>query len=248
MYSSNNMSLGNETMGSHSKTVIGILVITVIVMIGLSLLGVSNNVVAKNDIQEPELPFDTATSWTSDEPVPEGLKDELGPFDTARGTMDIVYEESSLPTGCEILPLCLDQSFFDQFWIVVETTGGYHFECGTLYVYQGEGDKRELRGTVMIKTADLDYPQPAHCCIPKKVKLVFEVCGTICLDSNHVPDLSGSDFWVCPDKTLDKEVFFDLCSTWSGCYLEDQEFQVILAHKAMSQNPILPIYTSPVRM
>lgn len=95
MYPSNNMCLENETKGSHSKAVIGILVITVIVLIGLSLLGVAENVAAKNGIQNNKLPFDATTSWMGDEPVPENLQGELGPFDTVRGTMDIVYAESN---------------------------------------------------------------------------------------------------------------------------------------------------------
>ena len=240
MYPSFKMSLENETTGSHSKTVIGILIITVTIMIGLSFLGVAEYVAAKNGIQDIEYPFDATVSWTCDEPVPDGLKGELGPFDTERGTMDIVYGESSLPTGAEILPLCLDQSFFDNYWIVVEITGGYHFKCGTLEIYQGEGEKRELRGTVNIVELPSEFIS-ADCCGSYKVKLGFEVGCPICLESNHVPDLSGSDFFTCPpDKELQKEVFFDLCSIWAGCCLEAQEFRVILAHKVMSQNPKTP--------
>ena len=260
MYPKKDTCLVTETMSSHFKTVMGILIITLAVMIGLSLLGVVENAAAANTVQENELVLNpnAATLGLGDGLVPEGLKDEamLGPFDTARGTMDIVYTESNIPDPATLeLPLCLTQSFFDPYYVVVEVTGGYHLVCGYLDLYQGEGLKRVKVGTVKINSEDYTPIDPTvddccGCCCAKYYKLTFELCGCgpICLDSNNVPDLTGSDFWVCPaDMDLKKGVFIDLVTKWAGCGDEDQEFRVILAHKAMSQNPKLPIYISPVK-
>ena len=266
MYPSNNECLGNETMSSHSKAVIGILIITLTVMIGLSLLGVAGYVAAKNDIQEDEMSFlpekksseikssegtsDAATSGSSDESVPEGYKGMYGPFDVMAGELTLVggnIPDVTDPTYQ--LPLCITQEWLDQWYIDVQATGGYIPEGGMLIIKQGSGEKESCH---IVKIEANQLLSPASCCVPKTYRFTFKlVCGRpICLESNNVPDLSGSDFWLCPgscDGTLDKEVYFDVITKWSGCHLESQEFLVILAHKVMSQNPQLSMRdTSPV--
>jgi hypothetical protein len=264
MCPSNIQCLENETNDSYSNAVIGILIIIISLSLGLSMLGVWVN--ASNGSQEDtfDLPFipekksvtdinsqeissetkisevlpcevrDGAFGGLCDEPVPEC--DCLGCFDTDPGTLEVNEELSKLPTGP--LPLCIDNDYLDDYYLIVESVGGYSPDWGFVYLNQKKGDWM-FEGVL---TAHFDATEIAGSC-PCAVmyNITFTTKNPICLDSNHLP--YGFD----QSKTLGKEVCVSYSSMWEGCPWDTQKFMVILAHKAMSQNPKLPIYyTSPV--
>ncbi|MBY9021153.1 MAG: hypothetical protein KGD67_08850 [Candidatus Lokiarchaeota archaeon] len=284
MFKSTKPCLCEETNGSHSNAVIGILIITISLSVGLSVLGVWVKAFDGSQEDSFDLPLipekksldeiisdesssefknsedlsteinsvglslehsedifsDAAISGLCDVSVPEC--GSFGGYDTVPGTMEIVGIPN-LPT--EPLPLCIDD--VSQWSITVRTTGGYEPKGGSITVTQGVGDKAEYRGTLLINHDD--GTPVAGVCGAMDYVLTFSLCdGPIILDSNHVPESPLGDFCVWPDKTLEKEVYLSVNSIWEGCRLPDQEFVVILAHKAMSQNPKLPILkTSPVK-
>jgi len=285
MFKSTKPCLCEETNGSYSYTVLGILLITVSLSMGLSVLGVWVNafdgsqedtfdlplipekktledIISKDDssqfknfgdqsteINSAGLSLECSEDEFSDEAI-SGLCDvsvpecgSFGPYDTETGTMEIVG--MTLPT--DPLPLCIDNDYLMPFEIIVRTTGGYVPDGGWICVYQGFGDKEEFKGKILIRS-DLGTPV-AEVCGATDYVLTFYVCDPIILESNHIPDSPLGDFCVWSDyDDLQKEVYLCVHSIWEGCFLDEQEFMVILAHKAMSQNPKLPICnTSPVK-
>ena len=258
MFPSTKKCLDIETNGSYSTTVIGILIIAVTVSIGLSMLGVWTNALdgsQNNDFDLPFLPenplkdmnsqeitsedvssedqsnevLDGALLVICDESVPEGGC--LGRFDTVPGTLKVI--EEVLPVGP--LPLCITNDWLADYHIVVESVGGYEPLMGKIFLNQMKGDDC-FEGIIY---ANFEARPVPGCPCTVNYYVTFTVKEPICLDSNHLPE--GFD----QDKTLDKWVDASYCSIWQGCHLPEQQFVVILAHKAMSQNPNLPMLTSP---
>jgi len=262
MFKSTKPCLCKETNGSYSNAVIGILLITISLSMGLSVLGVWVNAFDGSQEDSFDLPLipekksveDIISQEISSEikisedhssedpggafigvcegPVPES--DYLGRFDTVPGTLEVIFED--LPTGD--LPLCIDDAWLAPYSITVRSIGGYAPKYGAIFVNQMKGDDC-FEGVICANFEDITTADECPCVADYKI--TFTVKDPICLDSNHLP--VGFDQTV----TLDKEVEVCYYSVWEGCHLETQEFVVILAHKAMSQNPKLPIcYTSPV--
>jgi len=262
MFKSTKPCLCEETNGSYSNAVMGILIITISLSMGLSVLGVWVNAFdgsqedsfdlplipekkSLEDIISQEISSDIKISedqssedpggafiGVSDGPVPES--DCLGLFDTVPGTLEIIEER--LPT--DPLPLCIDNDYLADYSITVRSIGGYAPKWGAIFLNQLKGDYC-FEGVICAEFTDITTVDECPCVVDYLV--TFTVKDPICLDSNHLP--VGFDQSI----TLDKEVAVSYYSVWEGCHLETQEFVVILAHKAMSQNPKLPIcYTSPV--
>ncbi|MFX0039038.1 MAG: hypothetical protein ACFFCY_10815 [Promethearchaeota archaeon] len=275
MYPNNIYCLEIETNGSYSKAVTRILVITILLAVGLSVLGAWD--VAQNDFQDKdfelsfipenknseESPSKITTSdqlpqrikkfseatlvGFSDVPVPE--KGCFGPYDTLPG--DMVIAEQVLPTGD--LPLCIDDSYLAGSYIIVGTYGGYDWYDGCIEVIQAKSDDPfwcdNIVGYIDITGREIfHYEYAVHGW--SYYNLTFNVRGDhpIVLDSNHPPDSPLGDFFVYfPHDNLDKFVHLKVCTEWTGCGLPEQHFMVILAHKTMSQNEIPNSrYTSPV--
>jgi hypothetical protein len=158
----------------------------------------------------------------------------LGRFDTVPGKLFVVG--SNPPTGA--LPLCITNDWLEHYNVTVRSIGGYSFKYGAIFLNQLKGGKC-FEGIINVyKIAEI--PVPGCPCAVDYV-LGFTTLNPICLDSNHLPE--GFD----QTPTLGKWVDACYCTTWEGCHEDYQEFKVILAHKAMSQNPKLPIIkTSPV--
>lgn len=263
MFQSTKPSLCKETNGSYSNAVMGILIITISLSIGFSVLGVW--VIALDGSQEFtfDLPFipekksvkDIISQDASEPMVSEGqsieISDEahmgdcdesvpesgyLGCFDTEPGTLEIDYARSNLPADDEVLPLCIDNAYLSQFDMYVVSVGGYSPVFGAIYLNQMKGDDC-FEGVIYAHFEEIDLD---GCPCTVEYYVTFFVCEPICLDSNHLPQ--GFD----QDVTLDKWVEACWVTQWEGCHLDTQKFMVILAHKAMSQNPKLPIFTSPV--
>jgi hypothetical protein len=239
----------------------GILIITVSLSIGLSVLGVW--VIALDGSQEDsfDLPLipekksvkdiisqeapsdpqdsdgqsgeisDEACMGECDEPVPESGYG--GCFDTEPGYIEVV--DAVLPDGP--LPLCIDNEWLSQYYVVVNSVGGYSPNWGAIYLNQMKGDEC-FEGIVFMHFDEIILD---GCPCATNYLITFFVCEPICLDSNHLPE--GFD----QDVYLDKWVEVCFAMEWEGCHLDTQTFMVILAHKAMSQNPKLPIFTSPVK-
>jgi hypothetical protein len=166
-------------------------------------------------------------------------KGMFGPFDTAAGSIEIIHE--NLPGPDYEFPLCITQADVDEFYMVVAVIGGYEPLGGSVLVFQ---DKNCLQGCIEIDwqpvdchVGDANGGEPCDDCITYwEAKLI--VNNPICLESNQAPTV-GSDFTVCPsDIDLMKDVWLCVKTMWTGCPLPDQQFIVILAHKAMSQKEI----------
>ena len=254
--------LNIETNGSYSKAVIGIIIITLAFSVGLIILGVwepEQNGIQQENYNMPFVPENKFSDESSSEPTSsEDLSEEIKSssetteeefsdaavsgssdvlvlevgavcdLDTVAGTLEIV--DSTLPT--DPLPLCMDQAWLDQWSVQVRSIGGYEFKGGMMVIKQKDIDDQYINIVIrregVAEHGAYDY------------LLGFELCDPshpIVIESNHVPDIIGDDSWlaVLPDKELDKRV--DLCfvTTWTGCFKPDQNFLVILAHKAMSQ-------------
>ncbi|MFX0009252.1 MAG: hypothetical protein ACFE9R_02965 [Candidatus Hermodarchaeota archaeon] len=243
-----------ETKGSYSITVIGIILITVIITLGLSVLGVGINAQDGIRDKDQEMPYiperpeiisheippekkisadqsievssevtDGAIVGLCDVPVPNSGC--FGPFDTVRGTLTIT--EENLPTW-DALPLCIDDAMLEGYYVIVRSYGGYTPVRGGFAVDQMKDN--EIEGFIYMTFEEVTdaYKTDNDCCAVRYWKVTFHLCEDICLDSNHTP--VGFE-----DKTLDKEVYLYGCMTWTGCERPEQEFSVILAHKAMSQ-------------
>ena len=263
MYSSNIQCLEKETNDSYSKSVKGILIIIISLSLGLSMLGVWVNALNGSQKSTFDLPFipeknsvkdlisqeissetkssevlscedsDGAFGGLCDVSVPESGC--LGCFDTDPGTLEVREDLSKLPT--DPLPLCIDNNYLDDYYLVVESIGGYSPNWGKVFINQMKGDFC-FEGVL---TAHFEEIFMDGCPCVTLYNITFTTKDPICLDSNHLP--VGFD----QSKTLGKEVCVSYCSQWKGCHLDSQKFMVILAHKTMSQNPELPILkTSPV--
>jgi hypothetical protein len=258
MYPNINQCLDIETNGSYSKAVTGIVIITLAFTVGLVVMGVwepEQNGFHQEDYDLPFVPENKFSEESSSESESsEDLSEEIlsssdttgeefsdaavsgssdGPvldcgavcgLDTVAGTLEIVCE--NLP--CEPLPLCIDQAWLDNWYVVVASYGGYEFLEGCMVIKQKDVPDQFIK--IVIKEEGFCHPYYMY-------KLGFELIDghPIVLESNHVPDIIGDWFCVFPDKELDKRVDLCFCTTWSGCISPDQEFLVILAHKAMSQ-------------
>ncbi len=262
MFKSTKPCLCKETNGSYSNAVIGILLITISLSMGLSVLGVWVNAFDGSQEDTFDLPLipekkslediisqeissdikisedqssedsDGAFREVCDEPVPES--DYVGCFDTIPGTLEIITED--LPIGP--LPLCIDNAWLAEYSITVRSVGGYSPEWGAIFVNQMKGDEC-FEGIIKANFDPRAAPDACPCVVDYYI--TFTVTEDICLDSNHLPE--GFD----QNVILDKWVEVCYVTEWKGCELASQKFMVILAHKAMSQNPKLPIcYTSPV--
>ena len=257
-----------ETNGSYFKTVTGIMVITIALSIGLSILGTWG--VAQNGFQPEnrELPFIPENKYSAESSLEmmnsEDLSQEIkmssenseDSFSEAviSGSSDVSVPEKGLfgPFDTEVgemeiiqqvlpvepLPLKLTSEYLDDYWILVGTTGGYEWVDGVIKVMQAKSNDNLWDNIVGYIQIDALEINSPHGWT--YYNLTFSVIGThpIILDSNHPPDSPLGDFDVWGPANLDKFVHLKISTTWEGCPRPEQKFMVILAHKAMSQNKI----------
>ena len=259
MYPTIKHCLDIETNGNYSKAVIGIIIVTLSCTVGLTILGVwepEQNGILQESYDMPFVPENKISEESSSETMSsEDLSEEIitssenteedfsegavsgssdGPvlecgavcgLDTEVGTLEIVAE--TLPQ--DPLPLCIDQAYLDLWSVQVESYGGYEFKNGFMVIKQKDIPDQYIK--IVVLREGFIHPNYNYL-------LGFELCDPdhpIVLESNHVPDVIGDvGDWFCvmPDKELDKRV--DLCfmTSWTGCFLPEQEFLVILAHKS----------------
>jgi hypothetical protein len=265
MCSNNINSLEIETNGSYYKVVTGIILFTIALTVGLSIMGVGD--VAQNGFQQDfELPFipenklsDESSleirfsedlsqeikylSENSEDSFSEaafcGSSDVLVPKKGVFGPFDTVPGEMELIRSVlpvDPLPLKITNEYLDDYWILVGTTGGYSWVDGCIKVMQAKSDESIWDNVVGIIDITAMPVQGPHGWA--YYNLTFTVSGDhpIILDSNHPPDSPLGDFCVWGPSDLDKFVHLKVSTTWEGCHLPEQQFMVILAHKVMSQN------------
>jgi hypothetical protein len=139
------------------------------------------------------------------------------------GYIDIV--STRLPTGD--IPLCIDQAYLDQFYVVINVYGGYELLDMCLYLEQ-----KGMRYCVNIVLLDA---WKGDCCADWYYQFGLALPPGVeqyCFDANNFPEVGG-DFYLThhPDaEDLGKEIYAHFCSLWRGCELEIQEFLISEVH------------------
>ncbi|MHA2009081.1 MAG: hypothetical protein ACXABO_16890 [Promethearchaeota archaeon] len=268
MCSNNIDCLEIETNGSYFKSVTGIMVLTIALTVGLSILGawdVAQNGSQQEDFGLPFVPENKLSEENSSEIMnsedlsreiktsSENSEDKVSEA-TLCGSSDVSVPEKGLfgPFDTEVgkmeivhqelpvepLPLKITDEYLDDYWIVVGTYGGYSWVSGYIKVMQAKSD--ESLWSNIVGYIDITAVEITSPHGWTYYNLTFSVQGNhpIILDSNHPPDSPLGDFFVWGPSDLDKFVHLKVSTTWEGCPLPEQKFMVILAHKVMSQNKI----------
>jgi hypothetical protein len=147
----------------------------------------------------------------------------VGCFDTKKGSIDVVYEDSSIP--CEPLPLCITQGYLDNYWVTVKVTGGYEPLNGSGYLTLCQ--KFEEVGKIDIvwyKDQHVDCVGMCPYADYWTAKFVLHD-GEIELDSNQYPDGAShcKDYVTIPGK----QVCVSYDTLWQGCIEIKQRFELI---------------------
>ncbi|MHA2119090.1 MAG: hypothetical protein ACW98J_09230 [Candidatus Thorarchaeota archaeon] len=130
-----------------------------------------------------------------------------------------------LPQGD--IPLCVTQSWLDQFYVTVHVYGGYDL--------LGWCMELEQKGTTYyIDVVPTVIEQ--RCCSEEIIVFRFvlppEYEGQICFEANNWPTVADP-FDICYDTTyedLEKEIYVSFYSLWTGCEEDWQKFVISLVH------------------
>ena len=161
-----------------------------------------------------------------------------GPLCTEQGAIYIEY--SSLP---DLLPLCIDNTYLQQWYVDIIVVGGYKPWGGYIDVWQ----KGDYKGTIDITWTYMG-PDAARCC-GDYWQATFSTVGPICLESTQYPDVTPFDI-TNPDglQTIPgKCVTFEFYTDWTGCVPGDdpsQDFTIIQTQsfETFSERLILTLY------
>jgi hypothetical protein len=172
--------------------------------------------------------------------------------DTQKGKIEIVDENyDNVP-----LPLCVTPDTVKNWWVVVNATGGYkplkdcNHRIGMIEFWQKNNlgvpelisncynPYMKLAYYLKAKEVTADYVDCDNmydeccCCVTYWNITIDTSCGNwACIDSNDEPDVPGCCI-VDPPVDLDKEVTIKINTDWCGCCLQDQQFEIIYAHKS----------------
>ncbi|MHA2003885.1 MAG: hypothetical protein ACW960_07250 [Candidatus Thorarchaeota archaeon] len=140
------------------------------------------------------------------------------------GFIEIV--DYRLPQGD--IPLCIDQAWLDQFYVVVHVYGGYDLLDIALWLEQ-KGETYCIEIVLRDRwNGDCysDWYYVYGLALPDGVEKYS-------LDANNFPDVSDPfKLWHDPDyDDLQKEIYAYFVSLWTGCDLESQEFLISLVHR-----------------
>jgi hypothetical protein len=142
-------------------------------------------------------------------------------LDTEDGYIEIV--DYFLPT---VIPLCLTQSWANDFWVEVNVVGGYTF------IEQGLIIEQEKTGYIYcIDIVIRDYWITP--CGVETYLFGFELDPNVnyVFDANNIPDVIGDGFNVYPEEgDLDKWIDVYYVGLWTGCDLPDQQFLISIVH------------------
>jgi hypothetical protein len=160
---------------------------------------------------------------------PEGAHWVLEPED---GFIDIY--DYYLPEGD--IPLCIDQAWLDQFYVIVHVYGGYDLlEMGLLLEQKGDW--------YCIDIVPLDRWGECSDMYYVYGLALPDGVDKYSFDANNFPEVSAPfELWHDPDvDDLEKEINVYFCSLWTGCDLPAQEFTISLVHCNMDNKS----YVSP---
>jgi hypothetical protein len=185
--------------------------------------------------------------------VPVAFEYCVGPFDTEPGEIKLVdyyFPYIDEETGELLpLPLCITNEMAQEWYWVVEVTGGYspldtysYWPWMGITVWQ---DQNKDGVPEMIQGWNLDWTCENcddPCCVPKTWRADVAWCGNdVCLHSNQYPELSGGLENYCnmviPEGLTEipgKEVYIHFGLLWEGCELDEQQFAYILAQKKIN--------------
>ncbi|MFX1330840.1 MAG: hypothetical protein ACFE9W_04765 [Promethearchaeota archaeon] len=145
----------------------------------------------------------------------------------------IEIDKAVLPQGD--IQLCIDQDYLDQFFVYVHVYGGYTVDPEKVCLVFEQKDEWHCVDVVVTKVDGL-------CCSDYYYNFTLRLKDGIpfCFDANNFPDDSiflpfEIKHGAYPD--LEKEINAYFCSTWSGCHLEAQEFQISLVHSNIRFEP-----------
>jgi hypothetical protein len=163
-------------------------------------------------------------------------------FDTETGSIEILDTTVLPDPTTDVLPLCLDQAWLNQFRLDLKVVGGYTPLEMYLWLHQNKDDCCEY----FCIEVRLMNDWKGACCSEHYYAYRFFLVDRdgdgdvdrddrICLDSNHYPTV-GPEFTLTPYQgatTLDKMVTATFYSVWEGCLLEEQQFSISLVHSDM---------------
>ncbi len=170
MYPTSNQCLVKETKGSYSYAVIGIFIITLTIIVGISIVGVWDG--AKNGIQQEdyEMPFisenkvseESSSGIKNSDDLSKKLKtsseisEDSFSEEAVSGSSDVSVPEREWVYGLDTekgeillvsynyptdpLPLKVTNDTIADVWVVVRAFGGYEFENGFVKVIQGKSN------------------------------------------------------------------------------------------------------------
>jgi hypothetical protein len=161
---------------------------------------------------------------------------DVASFDTEQGTIEIVEQDSVLPTE---LPLCLTQDVLDNYYVTVKVFGGYEplngsSLCGS---YITLTQKNEYVGKIYVEWTLVGHDDCSPCGHYYdywKATFVLPNDTPIELDSNKWPagaDPVCEDCIGADDTIPDKEVYVSYYTLWCGCCQRCQRFELIQTQK-----------------
>jgi hypothetical protein len=164
-------------------------------------------------------------------PIVSVAQDGCCLMDTEQGEIDIY--QYNLPA---VLPLCLTQAELDNYYLIVNVTGGYEPLNGTyITLYQ----KGEWKGDIEIVW---NYLRHEPCYVDYWIATFKLTDGPIELDSNQWP--TGADPCFPEYQTIPgKKVCVMYETLWQGCIEYKQRFELIRIHHydCIKISPQLPM-------
>ncbi len=158
------------------------------------------------------------------------------------GTIEIY--DSNLPTGD--MPLCIDQTWLSNWWVIVRVYGGYEA------LYDGWKFEITQKGTTWEFIVEEYWHEDGTCCSEDYYwyrLLMPEGVANICFDANNYPEDDLVLPWELkhnPQYTdLGKEIKIEFTTLWAGCDLPEQQFTISSAH---SMSVLVGLYLSKFRI
>jgi hypothetical protein len=145
-----------------------------------------------------------------------------GPLCTEQGYIAVDYY--NIP---EVLPLCIDNDYLQEWYVDVLVYGGYNpWESGG---YIDVWQKGAYKGTINIVWT---WIGKGECCAYDYWRATFYLDEKICLESNQYPDVAPWDIsWPDGQQTIPgKCVTFEIMTYWTGCVPGEepsQDFTII---------------------
>ncbi len=139
------------------------------------------------------------------------------------GTIEIY--DSNLPTGN--MPLCINQAWLNNWWVIVRVYGGYEA------LYEGWTFEITQKGTSWEFIVEEYWHEDGTCCSEDYYwyrLLMPDGVESICFDANNYPEDDLVLPWELkhnPQYTdLGKQIEIEFKTLWAGCELPEQQFTI----------------------